>query len=434
MATILYCSTITHVVSIPQEGHEFFEYYNYYQGRDSAGSNGYNTYVSAERAMELGIVNITMEKDILDLTSNTAGRRRRRRRTTTSNVTLDDEEILVEREHDMMEDAAHILLKDEPFIYMSSASTADGPRESIRLEGKRHFNRGLFIIDLRHMPAGCGVWPAFWLTDEANWPVNGEIDIVEGVNYQSTAKTALHATTGCSMDDVPHGVMTGGWDTAVGIPDSKTGIPDTTLRYAMDCFVYNTKQWLNQGCVAVDMEGGSLGMPLNRKGGGVYALEWDPVNRHMRTWVFTPHVKVPKNLQEAISTASQPNVNDRVMPDPELWPLPYGYFPIGTTEKCQHSAVSFRTMELSRLSLLFSPTGDETSCPSKHFKDMRLVFNLAFCGSVAGNRYQLDCPVQSKSYQTCNDWIATDPEELKEAYWKIRGVYVYEREWERAWL
>lgn len=71
-------------------------------------------------------------------------------------------------------------------------------------------------IDVRHMPAGCGVWPAFWLTDEANWPVHGEIDIVEGVNYQDVAKTALHSTKGCSMNDIPLGTMTGGWDTAQG--------------------------------------------------------------------------------------------------------------------------------------------------------------------------------------------------------------------------
>lgn len=56
---------------------------------------------------------------------------------------------------------------------------------------------------------GCGTWPAFWLTDEANWPVNGEIDIVEGVNYQDTAKTALHTTKECRMDDVPEGSKTG---------------------------------------------------------------------------------------------------------------------------------------------------------------------------------------------------------------------------------
>ena len=66
------------------------------------------------------------------------------------------------------------------------------------------------------MPAGCGVWPAFWLTDEANWPVHGEIDIVEGVNYQNVAKTALHSTKGCSMNDIPLGTMTGSWDTAQG--------------------------------------------------------------------------------------------------------------------------------------------------------------------------------------------------------------------------
>ena len=70
------------------------------------------------------------------------------------------------------------------------------------------------------MPAGCGVWPAFWLTDEANWPVHGEIDIVEGVNYQGVAKTALHSTKGCSMNDIPLGTMTGGWDTAQGSKSS----------------------------------------------------------------------------------------------------------------------------------------------------------------------------------------------------------------------
>jgi len=31
------------------------------------------------------------------------------------------------------------------------------------------------------MPHGCAVWPAFWL-DGSNWPYNGEMDIVEGMN------------------------------------------------------------------------------------------------------------------------------------------------------------------------------------------------------------------------------------------------------------
>ena len=219
----------------------------------------------------------------------------------------------------------------ETFVIISSSPTIEGPRNSIRLVGLRRFNRGLFIIDLRHMPAGCGTWPAFWLTDEANWPVNGEIDIVEGVSYQDTAKTALHATKECQMDDVPEGSKTGSWDTAVGIPNRKTGIPDMTFRYAQNCFVYDPHQWINQGCVATDvkLEGRSLGMPLNANGGGVYALEWDPANRHIRTWVFSPHGRVPSNLRAALRTATNADVETRVAPDTNQWGLPYGHFPIG---------------------------------------------------------------------------------------------------------
>lgn len=52
----------------------------------------------------------------------------------------------------------------QEYVYMSSAPTTTGPRESIRLEGKKRYNRGLFILDAHHMPAGPGVWPAWWLT------------------------------------------------------------------------------------------------------------------------------------------------------------------------------------------------------------------------------------------------------------------------------
>ncbi len=331
-----------------KEGMEIFDYYTFYEGQDSVGSNGFNTYIGQQRAIELGILNVTMEKDFLDVYTGYSRRLFRSTATVTKNSTrtlnMTDKQIedairvqngkqsvqdkqAVKDEEDLIDSVPD--LKEEPFLYMMSAPTTEGPRASIRLEGKRRFNRGLFIIDLRHMPAGCGVWPAFWLTDEANWPVNGEIDIVEGVNYQNVAKTALHSTKTCLMDDVPMGVKSGTWDESVGIPDKKTGIPDMTLRYATDCFVYSPHQWLNQGCVAVDLEGDTLGVPLNEKGGGVYVLEWDPVFGHIRSWVFSPHTKVPENLRETISTASEVDPELRVQPDPSLWPLPYGYFAIG---------------------------------------------------------------------------------------------------------
>lgn len=43
---------------------------------------------------------------------------------------------------------------------------------------------GISVIDLEHMPSGCGTWPAFWSVGP-NWPSAGEIDIIEGVNRQA---------------------------------------------------------------------------------------------------------------------------------------------------------------------------------------------------------------------------------------------------------
>lgn len=354
-----------------QEGNDFFSQYTFYNGLDSEGSKGYVNYVSQQEAFDLNIANVTHEPIP---TTSVHG----------SSNNHDD--------------------NTEPFVYMSTSPTPEGPRNSIRLEGLKRYNRGLFIIDIRHMPAGCGSWPAFWLTDEANWPVNGEFDIVEGVNTQSVVKTALHSTQVCTMDDIPLGVKTGVWDTAQGVP-KKNGELDMTKREARDCFVYDPHQWLNQGCVAMSERDDTLGVPLNNNGGGVFVLEWDPVNRHIKSWVFSPHKDVPDNLRESMDTASlEPHM--RVRPDPTKWDLPYAYFSIG----------------------------EGTNCNANHFKNMHLVFNMALCGTVAGNRFFLDCPELNEKYGSCENYIDADTPAMQELYWKIRGVYVYEREWENTWV
>ena len=361
---------------------DFLKYYDFYAGKDSVGSGGYIMYVSKEVAEADGLVEMITEsvppgkmieiydegdprgvevdwlkEDLVFLEQQVNRRRGKEVRNHSvvddgvgvdivANDDDDDDKLEITAIHDTAgthnvfppprlepfnPDVDNSTNPTETFIILGSKATPDGPRNSIRLEGRRRFNRGLFIVDLRHMPSGCGTWPALWLTDEANWPVNGEIDIIEGVNYQDTAKTALHTAKECKMDDVPDMSKTGSWDTAVGIPDRKTGKPDMTFRYAQNCFVYDPHQWINQGCVATDvkLEGRSLGIPLNENGGGVYALEWDPVYHHIRTWVFSPHGRVPRNLRDALRTANNVDVETRVAPDTSLWGLPYGHFPIG---------------------------------------------------------------------------------------------------------
>lgn len=56
-------------------------------------------------------------------------------------------------------------------------------------------------FDVRHMPQGCGTWPAAWETDEGAWPTNGEIDILEGANDRGPNAATLHTGPGCSMPD-----------------------------------------------------------------------------------------------------------------------------------------------------------------------------------------------------------------------------------------
>ena len=120
----------------------FFDNYDFYDGPDSIGSGGYNSYVSKTRALELGIAGTMIDDD-----GEGGG-------------------------------------EEEEFAYMSSSPTFEGKRESVRLEGKRRYDRGLFVLDVRHMPDGCGTWPAFWLTDESRWPMNGEIDVLEGTKHE----------------------------------------------------------------------------------------------------------------------------------------------------------------------------------------------------------------------------------------------------------
>jgi len=344
-----------------QTGDDFFDFYDFYNGPDSIGSAGHQDYVGPIKdAKQKGLANVTEEEGT-------------------------------------------------KYIYLNSNPTYEGKREALRLEGKKRFNRGLFIADIKHLPVGCGVWPAFWLTDDDNWPENGEVDIIEAMNYQTRARATLHTSEGCTMwGNVVPNSHTGEWDRAECIPDLYTGVPDCkTSKEADDCWSEAPHQWYNQGCAISDLRENTIGQPFNAGGGGVYALEWDPYNQYIRAWVFAPHESVPGNLAESLRTANAEEA-EPISPNPEEWGAPFAYFAIG----------------------------EKSACSESHFKNMRIIFNTAFCGSAAGNRFFADCPaditqsfnINSDPVLSCNAYVESNPAEMAEAYWKINGVYVYERQ------
>jgi len=114
--------------------------------------------------------------------------------------------------------------------------------------------------------------------------VGGEIDIIEGVNTDTTNHVALHTTPGCI-------VQTNG----------QTSDFDTT-----NCDVNAAGQPSNAGCGGYSSESYSYGNGFNEVGGGVYAMDWRADG--IRVWIF-PRGSIPQDIQAGCPTT-------------EAWPLP----------------------------------------------------------------------------------------------------------------
>ena len=70
-----------------------------------------------------------------------------------------------------------------------------------------------FHVILLHLTTCVSIFYSTIFQDESDWPNNGEIDIVEGINNQSVAKTALHTSAECDMYSfVPDYSRTGRWE------------------------------------------------------------------------------------------------------------------------------------------------------------------------------------------------------------------------------
>ncbi|OSS54903.1 hypothetical protein B5807_00978 [Epicoccum nigrum] len=170
----------------------------------------------------------------------------------------------------------------------STNETPNG-RPSLRLVSKKKYNSGLVVLDVEHMPTGCGTWPAFWMVGP-NWPNGGEIDILEGVNDQTNNGMTLHTGPDCKIG-----------------PDTSIFAGEVTTP---NCDVEAKDQSKNAGCSIEHPSKDSYGTGLNAIGGGVYATQW--TDEAISVWYF-PRNSVPK---DALGDS----------PNPDGWGIPAAKF------------------------------------------------------------------------------------------------------------
>lgn len=212
------------------QGKNFLDYFNFHTGSDP--TNGFVTYLDHKAAKDAGLVKFT--------------------------------------------DSGSIYLGVDHTTKLSSG----GPgRNSVRIGTKKYYGESLIIADIAHMPgSACGTWPAFWSTGQ-NWPGDGEIDIIEGVNLQDHNEIVMHTAGTCSITDEG---MTGAVN-ATGCGEDLGTV----------------------GCV-IEGHKGSYGTSFNKQGGGVYAMEW--TSKYLKIWFFARH-SIPASISKG-----KPDVTEFGMP------------------------------------------------------------------------------------------------------------------------
>lgn len=105
----------------------------------------------------------------------------------------------------------------------------------------------------------------------ANWPNNGEIDILEGISLQTKALYSMHTSNGCTFSKQTQlGTVVGG-----------------------NCYGGATN---NQGCGTTASSTNSYGAGLNSAGGGAYVVEW--TSAFIKIWWY-PKGSVPADISNA---------------------------------------------------------------------------------------------------------------------------------------
>lgn len=190
----------------------------------------------------------------------------------------------------------HFVLRADFTSYLDP----NGPgRDSVRIKSNNQYTTSVMIFNLYHMPAGCGTWPAIWTVGN-DWPNQGEIDILEGINDLAPNQVTLHTGSGCTM------------------PASR---PQTGTSGGDNCDSYATN---NVGCgVRLTSSNGNYGHQFNANGGGWYAIERS--TNGIKVWFWSRVDSAPQDVQHGTSTVNTDN-----------WGMPAANFPSGSCDISQY--------------------------------------------------------------------------------------------------
>lgn len=245
-------------------------------------------------------------------------------------------------------------------------------RPSVRITSEASFSNGaLFIADIRHSPLGlvCGTWPAFWLVGP-DWPNQGEIDIIEGVNDQQFNQMTLHTGDDCTVNNA----------SMIGtLMETSCTSSNTDGDIGCGVTAQNAVSYNSQDQKSVELNTGGLG--FNAQDGGTYAALWS--EEGIQIFMF-PAGSVPQDILDG-------------QPDPTSW----------TTKP------------------LASFTGSGCDYFTK-FSNLQIVFDNTMCGEWAGQVWSGSTCAAKTGVSTCEAYVGQNPAAFKDSFWNVASVKVYQ--------
>ncbi|KAF9023115.1 hypothetical protein BDZ89DRAFT_1136873 [Hymenopellis radicata] len=214
--------------------------------------------------------------------------------TTWGNVTFVDHATATSDQLAFVNTAGNAVLRVDNVSVVSTNALGLAYRNSVKIKTQDVYPLGsLITADITHMPFGCSVWPSFWTlggTDD-EWPMYGEIDIIEGVNQMTSNQMALHTNISTCVQSADAKQL--GSTVNAGCADEAGTV----------------------GCRVTETKPDSFGTGFNQAGGGVFALQFDVSGAFIWFW---SRANIPASITGATSTSTM---------DTADWGLPSASYP-----------------------------------------------------------------------------------------------------------